>query len=250
MSLVLDAFSASIARATQVEKWRDGELLVTPWTFRDGEPVVVYVHEIDRDVYLVTDRGQATDNLMVAGLDFDRAVVARSWDAVQSSLELGLPIDPSHWELRTASHGTELGDAINRVAEAALRADGLRALSSTRAKQPRFNEWVIRAASDRGLTVVPNAELRSNLGIRRKVSVQIKGREDAYVQAIGVTQDSWDAYDRTRSLFTDTNLEIQQRVTVVATGSKLSAEQVRGIALHSRVVEEAAVVPWLDELAA
>lgn len=253
MSMLLDVFTQNMTRASQVEAWSDGELLVTPWTFRDGEPISIYVESHGRDQFLVTDRGQASDNLMVAGLDFGRKNVMHSWESVQRSVEPDLSVmaAPSKWELRGTATAESLGAVMHQVAEAALRADGLRALSAVRtAGAPRFNEWVIKAASDRGLAVVPLAEIRSTTGVRRKVTALIQGRSEAYVQAIGATKDAWEAHDRARSLFMDAEVDARQRFTVIAADSHLTGDQIRSIGQHSVVVEQGAVPGWLDTLAA
>ncbi len=239
MTSALEAFRATLDEIAHAEPWGDGELLITPWEFSDHEPIVLYVRGGGGD-FLVSDRGQASDNLNLAGLDFSKPAVSRSWAAIQRSVES----DPfvhrvaSQWELAARSSEGDLGLAIHQVAEAAIRADGLRVLAGARTTAPRFSQWVISEASARGLSVVPRAEIQSTVGVKRQVSALIEGSRKAYVQALGPTHDAWESYDRARSLFSDTKLDIRERFTVVSRDSTLTAEQLRGIGQYSEVVDE------------
>lgn len=252
MSQVLDAFTRSVAAATAVEMWGDGELVVTPFGLRDGEPVVVYVKQVDGDTFYVTDRGQASDSLMIGGLDFGRPQVNNSWNAVRESVEQAMliPEPLSEWELATYASSETLGYAISHVAEAALRADGLRALAAPRAPRLLFSDWVIAEAGKRGLTVHPNAVIPSAGAIRRKVSTKVSGAKTAYINAIGPKAEPWGAFDHARSLFADSNVNSNERVTLVAHGSRLDRDQLDAIKIHSRVFEEGGYSYLLDELAA
>lgn len=253
MTLALEAFTKSIQASTLHEIWGDGELVITPWEFRDGEPVIVYAKQVDADRFVVTDRGQATDNLANAGLDLGRESVRRSWNAVRESLPQPLQkfgTTESEWVLATQSDTTSLGEAITHVAQAAMRADGLRALIAPPRKPRQFADWVVREAADRDLSVLPFAEISSGAGIRRRVTVKIHGRQDAYVQAVGRRQDAWEAFDKVRSLFMDSTVPRQQRFALIEEHSPITSAQREGMALHSNVIEQRSVSVWLDDLAA
>lgn len=239
MSIALDAFRATLEEIAHTEPWGNGELLVTPWEYSDHEPIVLYVRDFDGE-FVVSDRGQASDNLSLAGVDFQKRAVARSWKAVQASVESDPFVVwiPSPWEIAARATQTDLGLAIHQVAEAAMRADGLRVLTGARTRGTRFDAKLISEASEAGLTVVPHAEIQSTVGVKRKVSVLIEGTRKAYVQAVGPTQDAWESYDRARSLFADTQLDMKERFTVLSRESTLSREQIRGIGQHSEVVDE------------
>ncbi len=250
MSIALDAFKATLDEIARSEPWGDGELLVTPWEFSDQEPIVLYVRALD-GTYVVSDRGQAADNLNLAGLDFQKAAVSRSWLAIQQSVEN----DPfvhriqSKWELAARSDFADLGLAIHQVAEAAMRADGLRVLTGGRSNAPRFETWVIKEAHEEGLIVVPRAEIESTFGFKRRVSVLVEGKRKAYIQAVGPTQDVWDSFDRARSLFADSTLDFNERFTVLSRDSALSGEQVKAIAKYSDVVDEKDYTGLLKQVA-
>lgn len=242
MTIALDALASTFTRGTTSEPWRDGELVVTPWTFRDGEPVVLYVHQPMPEGYVVSDRGQSSDSLMLAEVDLARKDVLRSWDAVRRSIDMDqpFPVPGSQWELAATSDLGSLGAAMSAVAAAALRADGLKALARTRVRGKRFGDWVIQSASEAGLAVTPLAPITTPIGVSRKVSALLEGdKRKAYVQAVGDSQDPWEAYDRSRSVFMDSGLPSDEKFTIVAEDSRLTSVQLAGIKQHSEVVLEA-----------
>jgi hypothetical protein len=250
---IVESFLSSLTKRVTSEPWAGGELVTTPWGFRDGEPVALLVRQQDDGSFLVSDRGAAADSLLLADVDLDARVIKRSWSALRDSLEFPLPAGSvrSVWEFAAVASADQLGAAMQEVAEVSSRADGLRNWSGKTRQRSSVGDRLLGEALRRDIDVMPHARIESKFGARRSVTAKLTGRSaNAYVQAIGRQADPWNATDKARSLFADSSVPNRERFTLVEDGAPLRAEHLKGIEQHSRVVLEHDMAEFLEELAA
>jgi hypothetical protein len=227
--------------------------VVTPWAFRDGEAITVYVERDANGLISLTDRGAAAQNLLLAGVDMSKGAASRSWNAVKATLgqEYSSLAAFPPWEIGVAVLAETAGRAVREIAEVSLRADGLRDFAPANARRGRLDSRVIAEAGRRDLTVIPRAKVNLRGGAQRPVSLKIEARtRNAYVQTLTRSNDPWGAFDKARSLFESADIPEAERVSVIATDLELSPYQRDGIKEVSTLVPEHDIPDWLQHIAA
>jgi hypothetical protein len=213
-------------------------LLCLPWTFSDGENLQLLVEEVERGVYVVSDRGLAADALSMQGVDLDATSVRKSWNAVRESIDAPPPMaDRSEaFSLAAMASRDGLGAAMTAVAESMLRAEGLVFLRPGRHARTFAERVVQRAGMHRSLTIVPRAMIPGRHGGKRQVTLRVDNHNRTYVQA--VSRSGNEAYDRAKSVFSDAEKDAGARVSIVADTAELEGWQLKGLREVGEVVAE------------
>jgi hypothetical protein len=151
-----------------------GYLFTLPHTPHDGTPVELYV-EFDGQTARINDQGLLSNHLDVAGVDLGKKQIATAWTRIQTSVGYAPDFSAKPWELSALAERNRLSSALYAVADAAVRADGLRVLASQ--YRPRsFSERVVRTLGRR-LTVVPRAVIPGKYGSQRVVTCSVGVRQ-------------------------------------------------------------------------
>lgn len=247
---LLERISRAYVEGTEVRPYGSAYLVYTPVSLEGGQVVTVYVEEIGEDVFNLSDRGQVTDELALAGVDLATNVqAARSWVAVKRSLDLSPAIgDVGEFELSASASGDMIGRAVMRLSETALRAEGLKAFAPHRSRRS-FRERVISTAGERGLAVVPKSKLPIRGGVRREVTCRVDGKRSVYVQALSAVS-AMEGYDHARSIFTDSRIAPTSKVAAIQDAAKVSQWQIDALSEVSTVVFEKELGNFYDQLAA
>jgi len=229
-------FTDAVRDSASVVPYGDGMLFALPWTLHDGEQVSILVEHLGGELVRLTDRGQAADTLSLSGIDLMAKRIAPSWDAVKKSINLAPDLSslPTRFELAGTVEIGQVGPALVTLGEGVLRADGLHLLARTTRKRA-FRDSLIHRATDRHLAVVPDAPLPTRFDSLRTVSFALSSHNSSgyFVQALAGANFG-QAYDHTRSLFTDSSVAQDRLVAVVEDGA--------GEAWHRRSLREVALV--------
>ncbi len=143
-----------------VRKSGYGYLFTLPHTLHDGTPVELYV-EFDGQTARINDQGLVSNHLDMAGVDLGKKQIATAWSRIQTSVGYAPDFSARPWELSAFAQRSQLSSALYAVADAAVRADGLRVLASQ--YQPRsFSERVEHygPALDRGASSCHSRKVR------------------------------------------------------------------------------------------
>lgn len=100
----------------------NGELVMTPYDFPDGETVTLRVHQTDDDSYLISDLGLAASRLDETGIDITRGSAHELWEAITEDLVDG-------YEISTSTNREHLGETMMRIAQITIRTDVLRLIN-------------------------------------------------------------------------------------------------------------------------
>jgi Domain of unknown function DUF1828 len=248
---VLDRVASAYAQSVHVREAGTSYVVYTPLSFENGRVVTIYVRPVHEDHYTVTDSGQATDELAIAGVDLSTNKAAgRSWDAIRRALDVppALLDDVGEFELSGAATADSLGQVVMRLSEAAIRVDGLKVFAPGHRRR-LFTERVISTAGAHGLAVIPRPKLRTRFGGRREVTCRVEGHHGVYVQALSATS-VMEAYDHVRSIFTDSELSPDNKLTAIQGTAKVESWQVAALREVSTVVFEPDLGDFYDTLAA
>lgn len=174
-----------------VRPYGEGALVTTPFTYSDGDTVVVAVQPLGEGVR-VTDREEAIDRLEDAGVDLERNARARQQrDALIRDARL-IGLGAGRFELSHATDTASAAEAILRVAALAQQVEQLRYLA--REVPHRLYRDVVqddaRAIAERHhWKVKSGAAIKLRSGSRRHVTARIQmDHETAYVQALSTTE--------------------------------------------------------------
>ncbi len=247
-----EEFAAAVKTQSTTRSYGSGRLLTLPWALADGESVTLYVEQFGDDVFHITDRGMAADALALAGVDLGTKGAASSWAAVKRQLDVPTSVltDVGQYELAGSSDTSGLGVALASVAEAVLRADGLRVLSNIRPRLT-FPDRVIRHAHDKSLAVIPRAPVPTRFGATRSVTCRVEGKDWAFVQALSAGSHFNEAYDHARSIFGDAREDQRKHlVAIVAEAARPEPWQLRSLKEHSKVILEREQDDFFASLAA
>lgn len=172
---------------------------------------------ISHGVATITDRGVTADQLEDAGVNVDdQPRAARSFAAVRDSIGLPFAIGAGPWEIASSVDVGDIAIAVQVLADAAIRADGLRVLGSGN-RATSFADKSVSRLSAR-TAVVPKAKMPGRHGGDRQVTLAYKGNDDArfYVQALsGSDKDSRTrSYDHASGLFLGAPPDQKHRVAL------------------------------------
>lgn len=185
------AIVAEIYDRVTTTEYGDGLLIMTPFTYSDGDTVTVYVAPFG-DGVRVTDREEAIDRLEDAGVDLERSPRARAerLRIIREARLIG--VGATEFEISHATDVAGAARAVFDVAAAAEKIEHLRHLArdtpavlyrdvvanSTRAIAQRHH-WKLRRSS----------EVKLSTGSHKKLTaiVQTTG-QDAYVQALSTSE--------------------------------------------------------------
>jgi hypothetical protein len=247
---VIDAIVKGYRDALEAVPYGDGHLISLPTTFASGNLVTVHV-AIEGGVVTVTDRGLAAEELADVGLDFSSGRLARSFAAVRDSTGLAPMFGAEEWELTASADAADIAVAIQAVADAAIRAEGLRALSVSR-RSVTFADRAIRQLSTR-TPVVPRAKMPGKYGAERLVTLSYKGRDSQnyYVQALAGrdSETRSRSYDHASGLFLGATPSVTHRVALLQKG-EWESWQVNNLTEVCKVVEETEADKFIAETAA
>lgn len=215
----------------------DGHLVSLPATFESGNLVTVLISRTD-GVATVTDRGLAADELAIAGLDLTGRA-ARSFAAVRDSTGLAPMFGADDWEISASVDAADVAIAVQAVADAVIRADGLRALV-TAARPASFGDKTIARFAAHA-AVVPRDKMPGKHGAMRRVTFSYRGRDEAqyYVQALAGrdTETRVRSYDHASGLFLGAAPEPNHRVALLQHGD-WERWQIENLREVCRVVDE------------
>jgi len=238
MSAVIDAIAQGYRDSLSAVPYRGGELVSLPAAFTSGTLVTVHV-VISQDTVTVTDRGLTADELCDAGLDLQTTRVARSFAAVRDSTGLPPAFGSEDWEITASADIGDIAIAIQSVADAAIRADGLRVLSTVK-RRMTFADRALRKFLDRA-AVVPHPKMPGKYGSNRQVTLSYGGKDELpyYVQALsgGDNEARVRSYDHASGLFLGATPDMSHRVALLQQGA-WEAWQVRNLGEVCRVIEE------------
>lgn len=192
----------------------DGALITLPHTLQDGTPVQVLV-EREGKLVTVTDRGLVADHLDMFGVDLDRTTVAGSWAAIRAGITFSPAIGSDDWDISAMGGQGEMAALVQAVADAAVRADGLRVLASGHTPKS-FAGRVVAAIGER-VAVVPRAALPDRFGAQRQVTCSVGVSNVRYVQALssGSKARRVQNFDKARSMFSSSTAPEKHRVSLL-----------------------------------
>jgi len=124
-----EELAADYRRQIDVRKSGYGYLFTLPHTLHDGTPVELYV-EFDGQAARISDQGRLWHHLDMAGVDLGKKQIATAWKQIQTSVGYAPVFSAEPWELSAFAERSQLSSALYAVADAAVRADGLRVLAS------------------------------------------------------------------------------------------------------------------------
>ncbi len=213
---VLDALVRGFRDSLEVVPYGGGELVSLPTTFSSGAMLSVLV-TIDGGIASVTDRGLAADELTDAGVDLQSSRVFQSFSAVRGSTGLVPMFGAEPFEISASVDVEDVAIAIQAIADAAMRADGLRVLSAT-TRAVSFADRSIERVNAR-TPVIPRAPMLGRHGEKRVVTFSYTGRGDVsyYVQALsGKDPDARSrSYDHASGLFLGALPEKTHRIALL-----------------------------------
>lgn len=241
---LISAFTGAIENHVAVYPYGDGQLVDLPWSFGDSEGMSVLITPVGEGLYNLSDRGLAASNLALAGVDLSAGKNRRSWDAVRGTLGLPGPIGRtvSEFEIAALVDDAQIGQALHDMGAVMLRADGLRGLG-TPGRRQSFSDRLVRSAQAEGADVIPLAPLRMKYGGKRKVTAQLLGQREVYMQGLG----SDDTYDHARSLLGDAELRPDQAVAVIARGVDVADWKRQALGEHADVIDEAELPEYIRD---
>ena len=247
---VLDAFS----RGLVTQPFEDGELMTVPLALASGALVRVYVEQLADDAWLVTDRGQASSELALAGVNLEQnRSAAMSWYAIVRDLDLSPPVlttRAADYELAGLTSRSTLGESVLVVAEAALRADALRALAPG-FRRRRFRDVIIRTAGEYELPVIPDAPMPVRHGGQRRVTCRVDGDGSKYyMQGVSANSKGLNGFDRAQSVLSSADVHDGEVLAVVESGMSLRGWQREMLDEHGRVLFETDLSGFMRQLAA
>ncbi|MEE9965560.1 MAG: hypothetical protein K4304_10790 [Propionicimonas sp.] len=214
-----------------------GELLLTPWDLFGGRSLDLLVREVDRDWFLVSDRGLIADRLADASVDVTRGAAARSWQMLRRGLVTTF-VAASEFEIATTATRADLGRAINDVAARALQGDSLRVLSRSHRPQGLAERAMERAAAH-NLGVLPETILRNRFGGSRKVSFLVEGNASRrYVMALGRSASFVEDHDRAKLAFDGAQASSTELVSLIGSAARPLEWHLNSLRSVSQVVEE------------
>jgi hypothetical protein len=235
---VIDAIADGYRNSLASVPYEDGELISLPATFASGALVTVLA-TISGGVATVTDRGLTADELGDFGLDLSSGRAARSFIAVRDSTGLAPAFGAEEWEITARVDAADIAIAVQAVADAAIRADGLRALAQTE-RVASFAEKTIDRISIT-TAVVPRAKLPGKHGSDRKVTLSYLGRDSQnyYVQALAGRDNETRirSYDHASGLFLGASPSITHRVALLQHG-RWERWQVENLTEVCKVIDE------------
>lgn len=220
MSAVIDAIANGYRESLGSVPYRGGELITLPTAFASGTLVTVHV-VVDQGVVTITDRGLTAEELCDAGLDMQSPRVARSFDAARDSTGLAPAFGSADWEITASADVGDIAIAIQSVADAAIRADGLRVLATAK-RSSSFATQTIDRVSVR-TAVLLRAPMPGKHGSSRQVTLSYGGRDEQpyFVQALsgGDKEARIRSYDHASGLFFGATPELTHRVALLQKGA-------------------------------
>ncbi|AOT25780.1 hypothetical protein SEA_TORTELLINI_35 [Mycobacterium phage Tortellini] len=228
----------------------DSTLISLPATFASGEMLSLLI-TVTAGLVNVTDRGQTADVLLDYGVDRTKGRAAASFDAVRRSVGLPPVFGSADWEITAAVDPSDVAIAVQAVADAAMRADGLRVLARD-TRSASFADKSVRRISER-TAVVPRARIPGRHGGQRPVTLSYPGKDggDYFLQALA-SRDSetrLTAYDHASGLFMNAQPELSHRIALLEDGS-WEPWQIKGLKSICRVVVEDEVDSLVQDTAA
>lgn len=227
-----------VTQDLNVTSYGPDQLVRLPFAFSDGHLLEVVVARVDGDVYTLSDCGQTAETLWSHGLDLSTGSGRKSWVAVKDHLRLPPAMAiADEYQLAMTSTSAELGRNVIRLGEAMLLAEGLRSL----AKAPRgrsLRDRIVRVARDFELGIVPRAGIATRFGANREVTAKVVGKRELYVQGVGGHGDKFGAYDRARSIWTDSLGERDSKLSVIGVDAALESWQRQALDEISTVATE------------
>lgn len=221
--------------------------LVLPATFSSGRLMSVEI-ELHSDRVAITDRGLAAEELTDAQVNLESGVAFKSFDVIRASTGLSPVFGAEWWEITAETDRADLATAVQAVSDAAMRADGLRALSRAPRKRT-FSERVINSIASQNFTVIPKAKIAGRRGGQRQVTARVDARERFFVQTLsGTTSDQrLNSYDHASGIFFDAEPDRAHRLAVIQRNDKWESWQLESLREICTVTEESDLT---DRLAA
>ncbi|MDV7357688.1 hypothetical protein R4282_32360 [Rhodococcus oxybenzonivorans] len=247
-SEISDKIIAGFQSSFEFTDLGDSVHVAMPQTFSSGALLSVEV-AVFGDRVEVTDRGLAADQLHDLGIDINRGAGNRSFQAVINSTGLSPAFNAEPWEITASAERGDIAIAIQAVADAAMRADGLSALARAPRKRS-FADRIVHSIGELNLQVVPKAPILGRHGGKRQVTARVDVREQYYLQALPgqSAQQRMDSYDHASGLFLDAVPSKDHRVAVIEEG-KWEAWQVSSLKQICKVTDESELPQLLERIA-
>lgn len=204
----------------------DGFIVWMPTYYSDGDGVVLSVRRAAGG-WMITDDGSTMSNLHTQGAAIESPTFAEAWRKLARPAGDFIPGDqgPEDGEITAWATDTSLGDALNLVALAAVRAEGL-AFIREREGGERFATkigkrigFLLNSAElvDRGLTRGRSLTLQSGRSKRVTASIERNGSTLAVLQAVGGRDDTARerAFERCFTMFSRAQIDQERRYAVV-----------------------------------
>lgn len=186
---ITSALLKRVNDVTSAHPYGEGWLIDTPLTYSDGDTVTLLLSPMGQGAYRVSDRADSLDRLVLAGLRLDGRKARRAITSARRNAGLN-QMASSDYELATICAEPDIGEAILRVAECAMRVEQLRWLAQERDEvqyADRLRERVSRLGLSRGWAVQERGALPLRGGRTRRVTAVISGpRAPIYVQAVSL----------------------------------------------------------------
>lgn len=231
---IVNGYRDTLAAVT----YGDGDLITLPATFTSGRLLSVLV-TLSNDIVTVTDRGLSADELADVGVDIAAGRANRSFHAVRDSTGLPPMFGADEWEISVTADIADIAVAVQAVEDAAMRADGLRALSRS-IRPVTFADQAVNLVGSR-VEVVPKARMPGKHGANRQVTLSYLGNDEQpyYVQALsgGGSETRMRSYNQASGLFIGAEPQRSYRVALLqhAAWDGWQVENLRDIC---RVVDE------------
>ena len=204
----------------------DGFIVWMPTYYSDGDGVVLSVRRTTGG-WMITDDGSTMSNLHTQGAAIESPTFTEAWRKLARPAGDFIPGDrgPQDGEITAWATDSSLGDTLNLVALAAVRAEGL-AFIREREGGERFAtkigkrvEFLLNSAElvDRGLTKGRTLALQSGRSKRVTASIERNGRALAVLQAVGGRDDNARerAFERCFTMFSRAQIDQARRYAVV-----------------------------------
>lgn len=247
---IIDAIADSYRQMLTSVPYGDATLVTTPTAFTSGDMLTLHV-TLSHDLATVTDRGQATGVLEDYGVDWTKGRARDSIAAIRRSIGLPPVFGSQDWELTASVDPADVAIAVQAIADAAMRVDGLQVLART-ARASSFADLSVQRVASRA-AVVPRAKMPGKYGEHRQVTLSYPGSDgdDYFVQALGSRdRDTRTAgHDHASGLFLNAAPTVSHRIALLQSGS-WEDWQVKNLQTVCRVVDEADVDEFVQGTAA
>ena len=222
---------ATLDQWSCVELPDGGVVTVLPLTYSDGDNVEVLVTASEGGIVRLTDWGNGTERLRLAGVNLEADRVTSEIGSIARGFGLQVTDDG---ELQLECAAADAGDALLTIAAAMLQLEGLAALSQrVRPKTfaSRLSGWLTQAFPNQ---VSTSPKVTGRNGKRHTVTAAVHptGGREVYLQAVAPAETRDRSLDHAFRIVYDLSkdFEAEQRVVVLASApEKYDAADIAGL---------------------